>query len=546
MHRLRQEFGSHSVLIIDDDFQLAHSLSRILKMFFAECVIAGDGESGYQYFEERFDSSNPFALVVTDLELPKIGGLGLIQKIRSRSKTQPVFILSAHDEAKFLAEAISLDVQSYLIKPLSMPKLFESLDKIRSSCSLSEKPPINLIDSVTKLPILSEFDSLTPVFRNATMILIRIHIDHLAYIQNFIGKEYSDNYLCQLLQILEELVQDISGKFFRCTSDEICLLLENQTLEYAKKLASDIIGVARHFHTSEHGIIVTSTLSIGIAEGKKLLLPYSKIALENRIYQTIEGIGVFSENDHQDSLELRGKDALQMIFDALEEENIIPYFQPIFDVKNNTPVIYESLVRIKKNGFIYGPDSFLQVASNTNQMAVITRSMIRKSYDFLARHDSQTTVSIRLSLDDLHNDGLLSFIKFCNDWYAVPPSSVVFNVTSWISSDLSQHAFATILELKSYGHQILISDFGASHLDISLLIDIQPDFIKLHANFATEILTQPLMLPILQKLVDVIHLIGSQSVITHVSDAKLIDIIPSIGVGYIQGNALGVPFEMSQ
>jgi len=74
IQRLKEGAETRSVLIIDDDPEIAESLSRILRVFFREYVIASDGEEALALFYERFKASNPFTLVVTDLELPKLGG----------------------------------------------------------------------------------------------------------------------------------------------------------------------------------------------------------------------------------------------------------------------------------------------------------------------------------------------------------------------------------------------------------------------------------------------------------------------------------------
>ena len=130
IHKLKEGAENRSVLIIDDDPELSESLSRILSVFFKECVIASDGEEAYTLYQKRVEEGSAFTLIISDLELPKMGGLRLINQIRSLTTKQPILILSAHDEAEYMAEAIRLDVDGYLIKPLSMPKLFESLEKI--------------------------------------------------------------------------------------------------------------------------------------------------------------------------------------------------------------------------------------------------------------------------------------------------------------------------------------------------------------------------------------------------------------------------------
>ncbi|MFZ5375702.1 MAG: response regulator, partial [Campylobacterota bacterium] len=272
IQRLKEGAESRSVLIIDDDPEIAESLSRILRVFFREYVIASDGEEALALFYDRFKASDPFTLVVTDLELPKLGGLRLIREIRALSPSQPVVILSAHDEANFMAEAIAQNVQGYLLKPLAMPKLFSTLEKVFSLENVADSPAESAFDPITGWSLFPALTERIGDHDASAVTLMRLRVNHFNNIISFVGEEYANEYLSELSRLLESLVFEPKGEFFRTATDEFCLLFEGEHTDYAAELAGNMTSVVRYFHTSERGIILNSTLSVGIASGSDNVL----------------------------------------------------------------------------------------------------------------------------------------------------------------------------------------------------------------------------------------------------------------------------------
>jgi EAL domain-containing protein (putative c-di-GMP-specific phosphodiesterase class I)/DNA-binding response OmpR family regulator len=542
---LQQGFESRSVLIIDDDPTLAESLSRIFRMFFKECVTAVDGEEGFELFISRFNSSSPFTLVITDLELPKRGGLGLIKEIRSLSKTQPILIISAHDESEFMAEAIAMDVQGYLLKPLAMPKLFESLQKIFALVSKTNQIETVEIDKITGWQTLRELESKLQQLKDENVTLLRIRVNHLANIYSLVGEDFADEYLTELARMLESLILDSRGTFYRCSPDEFTLLLEGEQIPYATALGNDMVSVARYFHTSERGIILNSTLSVGIAYGNENVLLHSELALDKINDSLGEEVAYYVQSDEERQNTITsGQETLRMIFDALENENIVPFFQSIVNIKTGVSEMYESFIRIRKEEEIYGPEAFLNIAINTHQMMMITRSMIRNTFDFCRDLAKDSIVIIHLSYDDLNDNGLLPYINFWTERYNLSPENIAFEIGGGMHPISTKSPFAIIKKLKMQGYKIVINNFGSEQYDLSTLFSLKPDYIKLHHDLTQRVEAEPDLIAIIQKLVDIIHLLGAQAIAKHISSPTMMQLLVSTQIDYMQGYAIGTPFEV--
>lgn len=544
IHQLQHGFEFRSVLIIDDDSMLTESLSRILRIFFKECITAADGEEGYELFLERFESSNPLTLIITDLELPKKGGLGLIKEIRNLSKTQPILILSAHDESEFMAEAINLNVQGYLLKPLSMPKLFDSLEKVFALESVLSSAKIPIIDPLTGWKTIFVLEQTLQNSDLSSFTIMYIRMNYFSNICNLVGQEYADEYLSELAIVLKSLSEDQDGTFYRCSEDEFCLLLEGDQLSYAATLGNDMVSMARYFNISGRGIVLNSTLSIAIAMGKDDIVAHAKRTLETLPDISAGGIAIYKQADTEIyPLVFYGQKVLKLIFHALENEKVIPFFQPIIHAKTQKVELYESLMRIRGEEKIYTPEMFLTIAIDTHQMTMLTRAIIRNTLDYSKYLDPNSLISINLSGNDLNDDGLIPYIMFCLEKYTIRAQRVAFEIMGGIKFITSEHALSTIKTLQSQGFKIIINDFASNNCDFSILSAIRPDYIKLHSDLTLKLEEEPNFIFIIQKLIDIIHLIGSKAILKHISNSQLLELSTSSGVDYLQGYAVGLPFE---
>lgn len=545
IQRLQIDSASRSVLIIDDDPELAQSLKRIVQMFFKECVIATDGDEGVALYRSKLNSNEPFTLVITDLELPKKGGLGVIKEIRSLSKLQPILILSAHDDADFMAEAISLEVQGYLLKPLSMPKFFQHLEKILLDPS-SALVKMRHTDPVTRWKLLPELEEFLKSPLSEPIALLRIRVNYLSNIYDLVGEEYADEYVSELGALLESLQINSDGVFYRCGSDEFCLVLKHQNLQYANALANDMVSIARYFHTSEKGIILNSTLSIGIAYGTENLLANSRLALENYIHSDSAGVTVFVQSDEErDRTRVHGREVLKMIFHALEDENIVPYVQPIVNASSGDVEIFNSFVRIRQEEKIYGPETFLNVAINTHQMTMITRSMIRNTLSLNTTITPKNAIlTVCLADEDLNDEALLAYIQFWTERYRLEPSRVAFELVGRAKESSLNTPFPLIKKLKAHGYKIILNRFGSGEFNLAYLFELKPDYIKIHPDLIMQLHREPKAIMILQKLVDIIHLVGAKAIATHLSTVSDVEMLQSIDIDYLQGYAVAAPYEV--
>jgi DNA-binding response OmpR family regulator len=107
------------VLLIEDEERLAENVATALREgpgFAVDC--AGDGETGTMLAGNRC-----YDLIILDLMLPKIDGLGVLRGIRSRKDETPVLILTARGETGSKINLLNAGADDYLSKPFDLGEL---------------------------------------------------------------------------------------------------------------------------------------------------------------------------------------------------------------------------------------------------------------------------------------------------------------------------------------------------------------------------------------------------------------------------------------
>ncbi len=114
------------ILYVEDEIVLRDITVKSLGSIVKEIVVAADGQEGLTKFkEEEFD------LIITDLAMPVMDGIEMMQHIRDIDKNIPILVTTAFGSQN--AEVSKLDkfgMNAYVMKPVDIMKLVEAIDKL--------------------------------------------------------------------------------------------------------------------------------------------------------------------------------------------------------------------------------------------------------------------------------------------------------------------------------------------------------------------------------------------------------------------------------
>lgn len=117
-----EKISDISILIAEDETQLLNSMVEYLELFFDNVYRAEDGLSAYKVYQTQ----NP-DIIITDINMPHLDGLSMIEKIRKKDLKTKIIITTAHSEKEKLMQAIELRLVKYLVKPIQSDELKELL-----------------------------------------------------------------------------------------------------------------------------------------------------------------------------------------------------------------------------------------------------------------------------------------------------------------------------------------------------------------------------------------------------------------------------------
>ena len=121
---------SINVLLVEDDIDLASTVVDYFELEDLYCDHAANGVQGLSLIE-----TNEYQVIILDLNLPKMDGLSVCQKVRENSDDTPILMLTARDSLNDKVAGFDAGTDDYLVKPFEIEELLvrvKALSKRRS------------------------------------------------------------------------------------------------------------------------------------------------------------------------------------------------------------------------------------------------------------------------------------------------------------------------------------------------------------------------------------------------------------------------------
>ena len=128
-----------TVIIVEDEFRIRHGLSNLINKVGMGCRVIGEAENGYEGLKMIQDMECD--IVITDIRMPKMDGLEMIEKARNIGASCTFVILSGYAEFEYARRGMRLGVTDYLLKPVMISDVKELLVKLGDR--KEESPPRN-------------------------------------------------------------------------------------------------------------------------------------------------------------------------------------------------------------------------------------------------------------------------------------------------------------------------------------------------------------------------------------------------------------------
>ncbi len=135
-------FKKYTILYIEDDEGVRTINSRFLTRMFDELYEAKDGQEGYELYLKYHPD-----IILTDIKMPRMDGITLSKKIRQTDNTTKIIISTAFSDKNYLMEAIELNLEKYIVKPITSRNLIPVLTKTVENLDAERDFKIDLDDN---------------------------------------------------------------------------------------------------------------------------------------------------------------------------------------------------------------------------------------------------------------------------------------------------------------------------------------------------------------------------------------------------------------
>lgn len=129
MNNLKDFIKTLNILYVEDETSAREISTKIFKRFFNSVDAKENGLEGYLAFNEKYFSNEKYDLIISDINMPKLDGMDMLEKIREIDTQVPVIFITARHESNILLKAIELQISDFIIKPLSIDAITKVINK---------------------------------------------------------------------------------------------------------------------------------------------------------------------------------------------------------------------------------------------------------------------------------------------------------------------------------------------------------------------------------------------------------------------------------
>jgi len=133
------------VLLAEDEKDARDILTFYLNNLFDEVDVVKNGEEGYKLYKKTLSNGSSYDLVITDVKMPKVDGLSMVEEMTKLKPEQKYIIVSAYKDEEYLLRAIGLNIAGYFLKPLDVDKMMKLLKQIKEDMLKDKSEDSNFI-----------------------------------------------------------------------------------------------------------------------------------------------------------------------------------------------------------------------------------------------------------------------------------------------------------------------------------------------------------------------------------------------------------------
>ncbi|WEK52487.1 MAG: EAL domain-containing protein [Candidatus Kaistia colombiensis] len=483
-------------------------------------------------------------LTVTDVDIgPTLAATRAIEKQHNE-------LLQANE----LLEARAVDLMT------SYASLERTTNELREEITRNRALEAELVhlahhDGLTGLPNRSYFEQrfeeklrqMKRAKRRAALCII--DLDHFKDINDSLGHDAGDMVLREVSNRLRGTIRksDVIG---RLGGDEFAVVLTNaqDTQDAATAVKRMMEAVARPFAVKQQDVPISLSAGVAIfpADGRTSseLMSDADIAVY-RSKRAGRGRTVFFTPSMRDDAERRYT-LLKALRQALDAGQIIPYYQPLLDIRSGKLIGFEALARwLHPERGMLQPATFAETFDEPDIAQALTQTMIRSVITDLAAWDKlglSTGVNMNVTAFDLRHPGFADDLDARLRLYGLSSSQLTIEMTeTTILSRDAERIASTLEDLRRLGFSLALDDFGTGYASLSHLRSLPVNSLKIDRSFIRDLEHDPKTLAIVRSIIELAGALDLAIIAEGVETRSQLEAVSALNCSIIQGYLIAEP-----
>lgn len=491
---------------------------------FQNCSICGaflHGEIGYKQNKNEFlNGSNSFlTLAESQKQLPiDMSAFDKMYQIEDDRKDLYNYVLKKQSETMFKKNAKLLE-QIVVQEEITRNKLFLDMD--------------TGIENLGKY----SYDYVLECYNKMCMISISkgpVLLSHLG--EKNVGKILRD-----LIGLIQQKIGEKPINIYKHNSCSFFLVAGSKmSQEEFQRFMRELYQTYDKMVVKELG--VTMILNYALVVSERSLLEKARYTSFEAESSSVRYL-VYDEHNQKESNISSTLRMVTIISEALANDGIIPYFQPIYDNKNHTFNKVEALMRIvDSDGNIYNPMQFMDIAKEYNIYLEISQHMLMKVFDLFEFRKEE--VSLNISAYDVSEKSMRNAIyERLQRMTPENRSHFIFEVLESEEYRDQQILKNFIQEVRNLGAKISIDDFGSGYSNLLEIVSLEADYIKIDGELIKELTKDERKQIIVDTIVYMAKRFGVELIAEMVENEEIQAEIEKKGIAYTQGYYFAKPMD---
>ena len=566
------------ILVVDDEAEV----QRLFRQIFRKRI--RDGEIEFQFAENGLDAleilraSNKIDMILTDIQMPEMDGLSLLEHLTEFDYPLKAVVISAFGDMKNIRSAMNRGAFDFLNKPFDFEDLEITINKTLTFVHQLKEQKQKLQSTLDRLHSLVFYDQLTGLNNRYGLLqeiaksieskrtqgtrfaVLKLDVERYSIIKSGFGHVISDRLLVKVAERLVEwdipskvvarletnrfaiLIQQIGSSDAATTSQNVQNYIQQIHQLFRHPIQLEEITVASKTHVGAvtcdieynqpEDFLRAVDTALGQAERNKERIMFFRPSMQQSAV-------------HRINLEIN----LQK---AIESRQIQVYYQPIVSLSTGRIISFEALARwLTPAKKLISPLEFVSLAEETGLIIPLGQLILSEACTQMGRWKAMfpdncpASISVNLSSLQLTDPNLLNNIEQSLSAAGLTGENLTLEITESVIMENTETAIDLLLQLRKKFIGISIDDFGTGYSSLSYLQSLPITALKIDRSFIKDIDVNSNNLKITSMIINLAKQLNLKVVAEGIQTEAHTSVLQDLACDYGQGFLFSRPVDAS-